>query len=94
MENKNMTKNQMIAEIKKMIKANCENKTYYFAAFTYAPMWLYEEQVMTKLNKMYIKKDVLFINTEDAKIGADDEKVSEFDIDEVKLFYDKIKNNK
>lgn len=89
----NMTKNQMIAEIKKMIKANCENKTYYFGAFTYVPLWLYEEKVNTKLNKMYIKKDVLYINTEDAKIGVDDEKVSEFDIDEVKLFYQLISNN-
>lgn len=90
----NMNKNQLISAIKKLIKErNCENKTYYFGAFTYVPLWLYEEKVNTKLNKMYIKKDVLYINTEDAKIGVDDEKVSEFDIDEVKLFYQLISNN-
>lgn len=89
-----MTKNQMIAEIKKLIKdRNLENKTYYFSQGTYEPLWLYEEKVTSKLNKMFIKKDVLYINTEDSKIGIDEEKVAEFDIDEVKMFYNKIKNN-
>jgi len=109
MENNNMaqkelTKNQMIAQIKKLIKEkDLENKSYYFAQNTYVPLWLYpddlkddseEYKTMTKLNKMFIKKDVLYINTEDAKIGIDNEKVSEFDVTEVKIFYDKIKNNK
>lgn len=90
------TKNQLIAEIKKLIKdRGLENKTYYFGAI-YIPLWLYEEdeKVMTKLNKMYIKKDVLYINTEDSIIGIDDEKVSEFDVTEVEQFYTLIKNNK
>lgn len=89
-----MNKNQLISSIKKLIKEkNCENKTYYFAFETCVPLWLYGEKVTTRLIKMYIKKDVLYINTEDAKIGVDDEKVSEFDIDEVKLFYQLISNN-
>lgn len=90
-----MTKNQLISNIKKIIKdRDLENKTYYFGT-VYIPLWLYEEEekVMTKLNKMYIKKDVLYINTEDKVIGIDDEKVSEFDITEVEQFYNLIKNN-
>lgn len=88
-------KNQLISDIKKIIKERgLENKTYYFGT-VYIPLWLYEEKekVMTKLNKMYIKKDVLYINTEDSVIGIDDEKVSEFDITEVEQFYNLIKNN-
>lgn len=89
-----MNKNQLISSIKKLIKEkNCENKTYYFAFETYVPLWLYGEKVKTRLVKMFIKKDVLYITTEDAKIGVDDEKVSEFDIDEVKLFHQLISNN-
>lgn len=106
MNNKNnmhMTKNQYISEIKKLIKEKYpENKTYYFAQGTYMPLWLYpddlkddreEYKTMTKLNKLFIKKDVLYINTEDSILGIDEEKVSEFDITEVKEFYNKIKNN-
>lgn len=91
-----MTKNQLIAAIKNLIKdKECENKTYYFGPNS-VELWLYEDEtkVPTKLIKVYIKKDVLYITTEDNVIGIDDEKVSEFDITEVKTFYDMIKNNK
>jgi len=90
-----MTKNQLIADIKSLIKSKeYEKKTYYFGDNS-VDLWLNQDpkKVPTRLIKMYIKKDVLYITTKDNVIGIVDDKVSDFDVTEVEIFYNMIKNN-
>lgn len=87
-----MNKNQLISAIKSLIKEKSDNKTYYFGEDCFASLWCNDEQTMTKLHKVFIKKDVLYITITDW-LGTDDEKVSVFDTDEIEMFYNKIKNN-
>ena len=87
-------KNKLIHDIKSIVKGN-ENKTYYFST-TYPPkvmLWKWEEKTLSTLKYLEVKKDVLYLCVED-KDGIDTDKLSDFDVEEVALVYDLVKDNR
>ena len=75
----------MIHEIKNLIK-NCGGK-YFFPNNTIIELDRFEEYISTQLVAMFIKGNVLFINTYTEKYGVETDKVSDFHNDFVQEFY-------
>ncbi len=90
-----MNKNQYISAIKKLIKDN-EKKTYYFAKDTVIDSWYDGMVVPTNLYKVFIKKDVLYINvTDEYHPNIDnEEKISEWDVEDIEKIFELVKHNK
>lgn len=86
-----MNKNQLIAEIKKLVR-QFEDNTFFFAPNTIITSWYDGEQIPTHILKVFIKKNVLYINAVDeAHTDVNNiEKISEWDIDDIGVIYNKI----
>lgn len=79
-------KNTYISKIKNLLKTYCNGK-FFFPSNTIKEFWLNEEKVKSEVLSIYVKKDVLYIQTRTDNWGIMDEKFSEFDVDEVKDMY-------
>lgn len=90
-----MNKNQYISEIKKLIKGN-DKKTYFFGANTNIVSWYDGMQIPTKIVKVFVKDNVLYINCMDAYHVEETniEKVADWDVDDIANIYQLIKTNK
>lgn len=89
MSNK-INKNQLIHEIKKKLKTD---KKAFFPNNTIVELDRYEEYIPTHLITMFVKGDVLYINTYTEQYGVETDKVSDFHQDYVKIFYNLMYNN-
>ena len=84
-------KNQMLHEIKEMVKS-MPNKTFYFPNIT-IPIWKWEKnQIPTTLISLSVKKDTLYLELQDYEEHSV-ERLFEFDVDEVESILDIVSKN-
>lgn len=83
-----MRKKDAIAEIRRMLLAVPE-KRFTFDKGTAMRCWLYEEPTPTDIISIRVHNNCVLITTaDDVRKKAEEEKFSEFDIDEVKQLID------
>ena len=81
-------KNSMIHEIKEKVKRG----KFFFPNNTILELDRYEEYIPTQLVSMWVKGNVLFINTYTEEYGVETDKVSDFHKDFVEMFYNMVNN--
>lgn len=85
------TKHNIVHDIKTIIKRQ-DGKSYAFPVGTTFKFYEYGVKKKTLVINMYVEKDVLYITTYTQNNGAIREKLSDFDIDEVREIYNFVKN--
>ena len=86
-----INKNLLIHKIKNFILKQ-ENNEYKFPNNIVKLIWRYGKQVPTTLNRLLVKKNVLYIDVSDKFEKNSVEKFSDFDTDEILMVYDYLNN--
>lgn len=86
------TKCNLVHDIKTILKGHNFNNSYAFPVGTTFNLWDYGVKTNTLVINMYIKNNVLYITTHTDESGTLSEKLSDFDVDEIKEIYDFIEN--
>lgn len=83
-----MGKKEAIATIRRILLTIPE-KRYTFGSGTTMPCWLYEEQTPTTILSIRVHNNcVLLTSTDEVRKKIEEEKFSEFDIDEIEKLLD------